>query len=135
MHLDDAAAVEAWFDRADGDRLVSIETRSVDLVDYTAKRDGAAVRQRFDQVRNALERLLPSGARPIVQLKPAEGASFFDGLRPEKPGADYSAFWPDEGKRRPASVQLKLAGLDQRKGYWRIVVANPQRQGQRAAAK
>lgn len=34
--FDDAATVEAWFDRADGDRFVSIETRSTDLIDYTA---------------------------------------------------------------------------------------------------
>ena len=132
--FDDAATVEAWFDRADGDRFVSIETRSTDLIDYTAQRDGAAVRRRFDEVRRALERFLPANPRPIVQRNAPPGSmTFFEGLKPDVAAGDYSAFWSDDSRRRPASVHLKMSGIDNRKGFYRIVVSNPLRQTQQAA--
>lgn len=132
--FDDAALVEAWFDRGDGDRFVSIETRSVELVDYTAHRDGATVRQRFDQVRREIERNLPPGSRPIVQRNVPTTVAFFEALKPEIAAGDYAAFWSDDGRRRPASIHLKLSGIDARKGFYRIVVSNPLRQSQQAAA-
>jgi len=132
--FDDAAAVEAWFDRADGDRFVSIETRSIDLIDYTAQRDGAAVRRRFDEVRREIERFLPAGSRPVVQRTAPPGSmTFFEGLKPDVAQGDYSAFWSDDSRRRPASIQLKLGGIDNRKGFYRVVVSNPLRQTQQAA--
>ncbi len=134
--FDDTATVEAWFDRADNDRFVSIETRSIDLVDYTAQRDGAAVRRRFDEVRRELERFLPPGARPILQKNlPPGSMTFFEGLKPDVAAADFSAFWSDDNRRRPASVHLKLTGIDNRKGFYRIVVGNPLRQTQQAQAR
>lgn len=132
--FDDVAAVEAWFDRADGDRFVTIETRSIDLVDYTAQRDGATVRRRFDELRREIERLVPAGVRPVVQRTAPPGSmTFFEGLKPDVAAGDYSAFWSDDSRRRPASVHLKLGGIDNRKGFYRIVVANPLRQTQQAA--
>ncbi|MCC7048470.1 MAG: ankyrin repeat domain-containing protein [Alphaproteobacteria bacterium] len=132
--LDDAALVEAWFDRGDGDRFVSIETRSIELVDYTAQRDGATVRQRFDQVRREIERFLPQGQRPILQRLAPASLPFFEALKPEMGAGDFSAFWSDDAHQRPASVHLKLSGIDARKGFYRIVVSNPLRQSQQAAA-
>lgn len=132
--FEDAGPVEAWFDRADGDRFVSIETRSQDLIDYTPQRDGATARHRFDQVRREVDKLLAPGPKPIVQRNAATGMTFFEGLKPEVGAADFSAFWSDEGRRRPATVHLKLSGIDNRRGFWRIVVANPLRQSQQAAA-
>jgi hypothetical protein len=91
------------------------------------------VRQRFDQVRREIERYLPSGQRPIVQRAAPTTLPFFEGLKPEIAAGDYSAFWSDDGRRRPASVHLKLSGIDARKGFYRIVVSNPLRQSQQAA--
>ena len=59
--------------------------------------------------------------------------TFFEGLKPDVAAGDYSAFWSDDSRRRPASVHLKLGGIDNRKGFYRIVVANPLRQTQQAA--
>jgi hypothetical protein len=132
--FDDAPLVEAWFDRGDGDRLVSIETRSIELVDYTAQRDGAAIRQRFDQVRREIERHLPAAPRPFVQRSAPTTLPFFEALKPEVAAGEYVAFWSHDGRRLPASIHLKLSGIDARKGFYRIVVSNPQRQSQQAAA-
>ena len=130
--LDDLEAVEAWFDRADGDRFVSIEARSAALVDTGAALDGQAARQRFDKVRAAIEKRLPEGLRPIVARQIAAGIPFFAGLKPEVNAGDYSVFWPDDGMRRPAAVHLKLTGVDDRSGYYRIVISNPNRYSQQA---
>lgn len=132
--LDDIETVEAWFDRADGDRFVSIEQRSVELVDYSATRDGAAVRSRFDQIRRAIDQRLPQGMKPIVVRQAPNGLPFFESLKPEVNAGEFSAFWSDDGRRRPAAIQLKLTGIDQRKGYYRLVVSNPMRSSQQAAA-
>ena len=132
--LDDIGTVEAWFDRADGDRFVSIEARSVELVDYSATRDGAVVRGRFDQIRRAIDQRLPQGMKPIVVRQAPNGIPFFESLKPEVNAGEFTAFWTDDGHRRPASIHLKLTGIDQRKGYYRLIVSNPQRSGQQQAA-
>jgi hypothetical protein len=130
--LDDIETVEAWFDRADGDRFVSMEARSAAIVDTSAKLDGQSVRQRFDKVRAAIEKKLPEGLRPIIARQAAAGIPFFAGLKPDVNAGDYSVFWPDDGRRHPAAVHLKLTGTDDQSGYYRVVISNPNRYSQQA---
>jgi hypothetical protein len=130
--LDDIERVEAWFDRSDGERLVAIEALSAVIVDVSANLDGINARQRFDKARAAIEKRLPADLRPIVARQAPVGVPFFGGLKPEVNAGDFSAFWSDDGKRRPAAIHLKLTGVDDQSGYLRIVVSNPNRYSQQA---
>ncbi|MGQ0674502.1 MAG: ankyrin repeat domain-containing protein [Rhodospirillales bacterium] len=130
--LDDIESVEAWFDRSDGERLVAFEALSGPIMDTSTALDGSAARQQFDKVRAAIEKKLPPGLRPIVARQAPAGIPFFAGLKPEVNAGDYSVFWSDDGRRRPAAIHLKLTGVDDQSGQYRIVVSNPQRYSQQA---
>ena len=132
--LEGIETVEAWFDRADGERLVSIEALSGTIVDVSAKQDGINARQRFDNARAAIEKRLPGDMRPIVARQAPVGIPFFAGLKPDVNAGDFSVFWSDDGKRRPAAIHLKLTGVDEQSGYLRVVVSNPRRYSQQAQA-
>jgi hypothetical protein len=51
--------------------------------------------------------------------------SLFQSLRPEVNQGRFFSYWPDQDRRRPVFVHLKLTGLDDSHGFYRIVIGNP----------
>ncbi|MEQ8602738.1 MAG: ankyrin repeat domain-containing protein [Marivibrio sp.] len=117
--LDDAAVVVGQFDRRAGDRLVALQIDSRPFTDPTA------AKRRFEEVASAIESRLPSDHGGFTNRRAPDGGSFFRALRPEINQGAYFGYWPDHDRARPVFVHLKLAGIDDARGFYRIVIGNP----------
>lgn len=117
--LDDASVVVGQFDRRAGGRLVALQIDSRPIGDPTA------ARRRFEEVASAIEDRLPSDHGGFTNRRAPEDSSFFHALRPEINQGAYFGYWPDHDRARPVFVHLKLAGIDDSQGFYRIVIGNP----------
>lgn len=121
--MEDAKVVVAQFDRKASDRLVAIQIDSRPLTS-----PGAAV-ARFEAARRAIQERIPEGHAGFVTREVSGPDRFFHELRPEINQGRYFSYWPDQDRRRPVFVHLKLGGLDDLHGFYRIVIGNPFRAG------
>jgi ankyrin repeat protein len=121
--MEDAKVVVAQFDRKASDRLVAIQIDSRPLTS-----PGAAV-ARFEAARRAIQDRIPEGHAGFVTREVGGPDRFFHELRPEINQGRYFSYWPDQDRRRPVFVHLKLGGLDDLNGFYRIVIGNPFRAG------
>lgn len=119
----DAKVVVAQFDRKASDRLVAIQ---IDSQPFGSAR--AALAQ-FETARRAIQERVPTGHAGFVTSDIASMETLFNDLRPEVNRGRYFSYWPDQDRRRPVFVHLKLAGLDENTGFYRIVIGNPFRAG------
>ena len=117
--LDDAAVVVGQFDRRAGDRLVALQ------IDSRPIADPMAARRRFEEVAAAIEDRLPSDHGGFTNRRAPADQSFFHALRPEVNQGAYFGYWPDHDRARPVFVHLKLSGIDDARGFYRIVIGNP----------
>lgn len=117
--LDDAAVVVGQFDRRADGRLVALQ---IDSRPFT---DPGVAKRRFEEVASAIESRLPSDHGGFTNRRAPDGGSFFRALRPEINQGAYFGYWPDHDRARPVFVHLKLAGLDDARGFYRIVIGNP----------
>lgn len=117
--LDDASVVVGQFDRRADGRLVALQ------IDSRPIGDPSAARRRFEEVANAIEDRLPSDHGGFTNRRAPEGGAFFHALRPEINQGAYFGYWPDHDRARPVFVHLKLAGIDDQRGFYRIVIGNP----------
>jgi hypothetical protein len=117
--LADAAVVVGQFDRQAGDRLVALQIDSRPIGDPTA------ARRRFEEVATAIEDRLPSDHGGFTNRRAPDDAAFFHALRPDVNEGSYFGYWPDHDRARPVFVHLKLTGIDDQRGFYRIVIGNP----------
>lgn len=117
--LDDAAVVVGQFDRRAGGRLVALQ------IDSRPFGDADTARRRFEQVAAAIESRLPSDHGGFTNRRAPDGPAFFHALRPEVNQGAYFGYWPDHDRARPVFVHLKLAGIDDARGFYRVVIGNP----------
>lgn len=115
----DAKVVVAQFDRKASDRLVAIQ---IDSQPFGSAR--AALAQ-FEIARRAIQERVPTGHAGFMTSDIASMETLFNDLRPEVNRGRYFSYWPDQDRRRPVFVHLKLAGLDENAGFYRIVIGNP----------
>lgn len=125
--LPDVEAVEAHFDRTAEGRLIAIEVRSKPIRDRTRDLDGSAPRERFEQVRSAIEQRLPKEHIGFATRQAPAGVPFWQGLKPDVKAGEYYAYWSDEEGSRPAFIYLKLTGRGESDGFYQIVIGNPYR--------
>jgi len=125
--LPDVEAVEAHFDRTAEGRLVAIEVRSKSIRDRTRELDGSGPRERFEQVRMAIEQRLPKEHVGFATRQIPAGVPFWQGLKPDVKAGEYYAYWSDEEGSRPAFIYLKLTGRGENDGFYQIVIGNPYR--------
>ncbi|MGE4218489.1 MAG: ankyrin repeat domain-containing protein [Alphaproteobacteria bacterium] len=125
--LPDVEAVEAHFDRSADGRLVAIEVRSKPIRDRTRNLDGSGPRERFEQVRTAIEERLPKEHVGFATRQVPAGVPFWQGLKPDVKAGEYYAYWSDEEGSRPAFIYLKLTGRGENDGFYQIVIGNPYR--------
>lgn len=117
--VDDAAVVVAQFDGRSGNRLVALQIDSQPLTSPVMARD------RFAAVVREIEKRLPTDHVGFSTANAPEGDGFFRALRPEVNSGSYFAYWPDQDKSRPVFVHLKLAGLNDSTGFYRVIIGNP----------
>lgn len=117
--MEDAKSVIAQFDRKASDRLVAlqIDSRPISSVPSAIAR--------FDAARRAIQAKIPAGHNGFLTTEIQDNQTLFTDLRPEVNRARYFTYWPDEDRRRPVFVHLKLNGLNEEQGFYRIVIGNP----------
>lgn len=121
--LDDSKIVVAQFDQQASDRLVAIQ------IDSHPIRSPSMAMSRFDAVRQAIQDRVPSGHSGFLTTEIGGEDTLFQDLRPEINRGRYFSYWPDQERRRPAFIHLKLTGIDDGQGFYRIVIGNPFRAG------
>ena len=117
--LTDAKVVVAQFDRKASDRLVAIQVDSRPLTNPSS-----AIAQ-FDAARRAIQDRIPEGHAGFVTAEYENQETLFRDLRPEANRGRYFTYWPDQDRRRPVFIHLKLSGLDDQHGFYRLVIGNP----------
>ncbi|NMM44645.1 hypothetical protein HH303_09140 [Rhodospirillaceae bacterium KN72] len=117
--LTDAKVVVAQFDRKASDRLVAIQVDSRPLTNPSS-----AIAQ-FDAARRAIQDRIPEGHAGFVTAEYENQETLFRDLRPETNRGRYFTYWPDQDRRRPVFIHLKLSGLDDQHGFYRLVIGNP----------
>lgn len=117
--LNDAKVVVAQFDRKASDRLVAIQIDSHPFASVS----GAVAS--FETARRAIQARVPAGHAGFVTTDFESNDTLFRDLRPEVNQGRYFSYWPDQDRRRPAFIHLKLAGLDDNRGFYRVVIGNP----------
>lgn len=117
--MEDAKSVIAQFDRKASDRLVALQIDSRPIATVTS-----AI-ARFEAARREIQARIPNGHNGFVTTEIEDSATLFRDLRPEVNRARYSSYWPDDDRRRPVFVHLKLNGLSDDQGFYRIVIGNP----------
>ncbi len=121
--IQDAAVVVAQFDGRNGNRLVAIQIDSQPLTTPRIAKD------RFAAVVREIEQRLPTDHVGFSTANAPEDTGFFRALRPEINSGAYFAYWPDQDKSRPVFVHLKLSGINDQAGFYRIIIGNPFRTG------
>lgn len=121
--IEDAAVVVAQFDGRNGNRLVAIQIDSQPLTTPGMAKD------RFAAVVREIEQRLPTDHVGFSTANAPDGNGFFRALRPEVNAGSYFAYWPDQDKSRPVFVHLKLSGINDKAGFYRIIIGNPFRTG------
>lgn len=117
--LDDAKVIVAQFDRKASDRLVAIQIDSRPIGDTDS-----AIAQ-FETARRAIQSRIPPGHAGFVTTEVPSRETMFRDLRPEVNRGRYFSYWPDQDRRRPVFVHLKLAGLNDQQAFYRVVIGNP----------
>lgn len=117
--LKDAKVVVAQFDRKASDRLVAIQIDSHPIASVST-----AIAS-FETARRAIQDRVPAGHAGFVTADFESNDTLFRDLRPEVNQGRYFSYWPDQDRRRPVFVHLKLSGLDDNRGFYRVVIGNP----------
>ncbi|MDW3206751.1 MAG: ankyrin repeat domain-containing protein [Alphaproteobacteria bacterium] len=117
--LKDAKVVVAQFDRKASDRLVAIQIDSHPIASVST-----AVAS-FETARRSIQERVPAGHAGFVTTDFESNDTLFRDLRPEVNQGRYFSYWPDQDRRRPVFIHLKLAGLDDNRGFYRVVIGNP----------
>lgn len=117
--LDDVAGVVAQFDTRNGNRLIALQ------MDSRLFSNELDARRRFDAVAGEIAARLPAGQPAFTDQEVARGVAFFEGLRPGTGEGRYAIIWPDNTRRHPALVELKMIGHRTRSGFYRVIIANP----------
>ncbi|MDF1750822.1 MAG: ankyrin repeat domain-containing protein [Alphaproteobacteria bacterium] len=117
--LSDAKVVVAQFDRKTSNRLVALQ---IDSRPFSTPENAM---DRFEAARRAIQERIPASHAGFLTTEVSTKIGLFQSLRPEVNQARFFSYWPDQDRRRPVFVHLKLTGLDNSHGFYRIVIGNP----------
>jgi len=117
--LSDAKVIVAQFDRKTSNRLVALQ---IDSRPFSTPENAM---DRFEFARRAIQERIPASHAGFLTTEVSSKMSLFQSLRPEVNQGRFFSYWPDQDRRRPVFVHLKLTGLDDSHGFYRIVIGNP----------
>lgn len=122
--LRDAQNAQLLFDRREG-HLAAVLVVSRLLVDRATGKDGREIKRRFAEIKEAIDRLMPTGPTALVRADARAGVSFWSGLRAADGQGMYAAYWTAEPDAGGPTVTLRLYGIDADRGFYKLLVRRP----------